>query len=124
MKDQEFMVEKIRSQYTQEQHTELDALKALDARVKRPAKVFGFTWGTVGAMVMGVGMSLVMTDIGAVLGLEETMVPGIAVGVAGMVMALTTWPIYQKILTSRKKKFAEQIMELSERIMKGGAENV
>ena len=28
MKDQEFMVEKIRSQYT-EQHTELDALKAL-----------------------------------------------------------------------------------------------
>ena len=124
MKDQEFMVEKIRSQYTQEQHTELDALKALDARVKRPAKVFGFTWGTIGSVVMGAGMSLVMTEIGAVLGLEETMVPGIAVGVAGMVMALTTWPIYQKILTSRKKKFAEQIMELSERIMKGGAENI
>ena len=124
MKDQEFMVEKIRSQYTQERHTELDALKALDARVKRPAKVFGFTWGTVGAMVMGAGMSLVMTEIGAVLGLEETLVPGIAVGVAGMVMALTTWPIYQKILTSRKKKFAAQIMELSERIMKGGAGNV
>ena len=124
MKDQEFMVEKIRSQYTQERHTELDALKALDARVKRPAKVFGFTWGTVGAMVMGAGMSLVMTDIGAVLGLEETLFPGIAVGVAGMVMALTTWPIYQKILTSRKKKFAAQIMELSERIMKGGAGNV
>ena len=124
MKDQEFMVEKIRSQYTQEQHTELDALKALDARVKRPANVFGFTWGTIGSVVMGAGMSLVMTEIGAVLGLEETMVPGIAVGVAGMVMALTTWPIYQKILTSRKKKFAEQIMELSERIMKGGAGNV
>ena len=124
MKDQEFMVEKIRSQYTQEQHTELDALKALDARVKRPAKVFGFIWGTIGAIVMGAGMSLVMTDIGALLGLEETLVPGIAVGVAGMVMALTTWPIYQKILASRKKKFAEQIMELSERIMKGGAGNV
>ena len=124
MKDQEFMVEKIRSQYTQEQHTELDALKALDARVKRPAKVFGFTWGTVGARVMGAGMSLVMTEIGAVLGLEETLVPGIAVGVAGMVMALTTWPIYQKILTSRRKKFAARIMELSERIMKGGAGNV
>ena len=70
MKDQEFMVEKIRSQYTQEQHTELDALKALDARVKRPANVFGFTWGTIGSVVMGAGMSLVMTEIGAVLGLE------------------------------------------------------
>ena len=124
MKDQEFIVGKIRSEYTEKQHTELDTLKALDARVKRPANVFGYTYGSIGAIVMGSGMSLVMTDIGAVLGLEETLVPGIAVGVVGMVMALTTWPIYQKILTSRKKKFAEQIMELSERIMKGGAGNV
>ena len=43
MKDQEFMVEKIRSQYTEQQHTELDALKALDAKVKKPANVFGNT---------------------------------------------------------------------------------
>ena len=43
MNDKEFMVEKIRSAYTEPQHTELDALKALDAKVKRPAKVFGFT---------------------------------------------------------------------------------
>ena len=30
MQDKEFMVEKIRSQYTEQQHTELDELKALD----------------------------------------------------------------------------------------------
>ena len=122
--DQEFLVQKIRTQSTEKQHTELDTLKALDAKVKRPANVFAYIYGSVSAIIMGSGMSLVMTEIGAVLGLEETLVPGIAVGVAGMVMALTTWPIYQKILTSRKKKFAEQIMELSERIMKGGAGNV
>ena len=124
MKDTEFMVEKIRSQYMQEQHTELDALKALDAKVKRPARVFGYVYGTVGAIVMGAGMSLVMTDIGAVLGLEDSLVPGIAVGVAGMVMALTTWPIYKKLLASRKKQYASQIMALSERIVKGGEGNV
>ena len=124
MKDQEFAVEKIRSQYTQQENTDLDALKALDARVKKPANVFGYVYGSMGSVIMGAGMSLVMTDIGTMLGMTETLIPGIAVGVVGMVMALTTWPIYQKILNWRKKKFAAQIMELSERIMKGGAGNV
>ena len=119
MKDKEFMVEKIRSQYTEAEHTELDALKALDAKVKRPANVFGYTYGSIGAIVMDAGMSLVMTDIGVKIGLAATLVPGIAVGVAGMGMVLTTYPIYRKILTSRKKKFAHQILELSNRITKG-----
>ena len=119
MKDQEFVVEKIRSQYTEARHTELDALKALDARVKKPAHVFGYVYGTIGAIVMGAGMSLVMTDIGSVLGMAETMVPGIAVGLVGMLMACTTYPIYKKILNIRKKKYAPQILELSERAMKG-----
>ena len=119
MKDQEFAVEKIRSHYTQQENTDLDALKALDARVKKPANVFGCVYGSIGAIVMGSGMSLVMTDIGSVLGMTETLIPGIAVGVVGMVMALTTYPIYKKILNSRKKKYAAKIMELSDRITKG-----
>ena len=119
MKDQEFAVEKIRSQYTQQENTDLDALKALDARVKKPANVFGYVYGSIGAIVMGSGMSLVMTDIGTILGMTETLIPGIAVGVVGMVMALTTYSIYKKILNSRKKKYAARIMELSDRITKG-----
>ena len=119
MKGKEFAVERIRSQYTEAEHTELDALKALDARVKKPAYVFGYTYGSISAIVMGAGMSLVMTDIGTKIGLTATLVPGIAVGVAGMGMALSTYPIYKKILNSRKKKYAHQIMELSDRITKG-----
>ena len=119
MKDKEFVVEKIRSQYTETAHTELDTLKALDAKVRKPTKVFGFIYGSIGAVVMGAGMSLVMTDIGAMLGMTETLLPGIAVGIVGLAIALTTYPIYKKILSARKKKYAPQIMELSERIMKG-----
>ena len=118
MKDQEFIVQKIRSQYAETEHTELDALKALDAKVKRPANVFGYTYGSIGAIVMGAGMSLVMTDIGAKIGMTATMVPGIAIGVAGMGMALSTYPIYKKILASRKKKYAKQVLSLSENLMK------
>ena len=119
MKDKEFVVEKIRSQYTEQEHTELDELKALDAKVKKPAKVFGYTYGSISAITMGAGMSLVMTDIGTKIGLTATLVPGIAVGVVGLAMSCTTYPIYKKILNSRKKKYAHQIMELSERVMKG-----
>ena len=119
MKDKEFVVEKIRSQYTEQENTDLDALKALDAKVKRPANVFGYTYGSAGAIVMGAGMSLVMTDIGTKIGLTATLVPGIAVGIVGLAMSCTTYPIYKKILNSRKKKYAHQIMELSDRITKG-----
>ena len=119
MKDTEFAVEKIRSQYTETKHTGLDALKALDAKVRKPAHVFGYTYGNIGAIVMGTGMSLVMTDIGSVLGMTNTLVPGIAIGIAGMGMVLSTYPIYKKVLTSRKKKYAPKIIELSDHVMKG-----
>lgn len=39
-------------------------LRELDAEAKRPANIFGYVFGSVGAMVMGAGMSLVMADIG------------------------------------------------------------
>ena len=117
MKDQEFTVHKIREQYTEKQHTELDELKALDAKVKKPANVFAYVYGSLGTIVMGAGMSLIMTDIGAMIGMAATMVPGIAVGVVGMGMVLTTFPIYKKILNRRKKKFAHQIMQLSEKLI-------
>ena len=119
MKDQEFIVQKIRTQYTEKQHTELDELKALDAKVKKPANVFAYIYGSLSAIVMGAGMSLVMTDIGAMIGLSAAMVPGIVIGIVGMGMALTTYPIYKKMLSNRKKKFAPQIMELSDQLMKG-----
>lgn len=117
--DQEFLVQKIRTQYTEKQHTELDELKALDAKVKKPANVFAYAYGSVSAVVMGAGMSLVMTDIGAMIGLTSAMVPGIVIGVIGMGLALSTYPIYKKLLNNRKKKYAAEIMALSDKLMKG-----
>ena len=117
--DQEFLVQKIRTQYTEKQHTELDALKELDTKVKRPANVFAYTYGSIGAIVIGAGMSLVMTEIGAMIGLASAMVPGIAIGVVGMGMALSTYPIYKRMLNARKKKYAPEILKLSDKIMNG-----
>jgi len=113
---QNFMVEKIRTQYMEKESTELDALRKLDAKVKRPANIFAYVFGSLGAIVMGSGMSLIMTDIGEIIGMTEVMVPGIVVGVAGMIMTLINYPIYKKMLGSRRKKYADEIIALSDKI--------
>ena len=115
--DQQFMAQKIRTQYMEKEPSELDALRALDAKVKRPANAFAYTFGSISAVIMGAGMSLVMTDIGAVIGITSALVPGILVGVVGLGMALLTYPIYKSILNSRKKKYGAEILALSDKIM-------
>ena len=115
--DQEFMVQKIRSEYTEKEHTQLDELKALDAKVKRPANVFAYVFGSISAIVMGSGMSLVMTEIGSSIGIQNPLVPGIIIGIIGMIMAIANYPVYKGILSSRKKKYGEEILKLSERLM-------
>lgn len=115
--DKEFIAQKIRTQYMEKESTELDALRELDNKVKRPANIFAYVFGSVGAVIMGAGMSLTMTEIGAAIGLANAMVPGIVIGVIGMAMAVATYPIYKKLLSSRKKKYGKEILELSDKII-------
>ena len=117
--DQEFLVQKIRTQYTEKEHTQLDSLKELDKKVRRPANVFAYIFGSISAIVMGGGMSLVMTDIGNTLGIENTMLPGVIIGFVGMLAAIINYPIYSKILSSRRARYADEIIAISDRIMEG-----
>lgn len=114
--EQEYLVQKIRTQYTEKQHTELDELRALDRKVKAPANTFAYAFGTLSALIMGCGMSLIMTDIGQTIGMMSSMTPGIVIGLVGMAMAIVNYPIYKGILTGRRKKYAQQIISLSDRI--------
>ncbi len=116
--DKEFLVQKIRTQYTEEKHSQLDELKKLDRKVKKPAKIFAYVFGTISALIMGSGMSLIMTDIGEILGLEAAFVPGIVIGIIGMILAIINYPIYKGILGSRRKKYADKIIALSDELMK------
>lgn len=116
--DQHFMAQKIRANYMEKQSTELDELRALDAKVKRPANVFAYIWGSISSIIMGAGMSLVMTDIADYIGLgSDPMLTGIIIGVVGMIMALVNYPMYKGILGSRKKKYGAEILKLSDKIM-------
>lgn len=115
--DKNFLAQKIRSQYVEKEFTEFDALKKLDKKVKKPANVFAYIFGSLSALIMGSGMSLVMTDVGNTLGISETMPIGITVGVIGVIMAIINYPIYKKMLSSRRRKYAGEIIALGDALM-------
>ena len=118
LNDQEFMIQNIRAKYQKEELSELDSLKQLDQKVQRPANLFAYIFGSIAALIMGSGMSLVMTDIGEIVGLSNPMVLGIIIGVIGLFMVIVNYPIYKKILGARRKKYAEQILTLSDQLLK------
>lgn len=112
MKNNEMVeVQKIREQYTKKKVTKFDELRELDARVKRPAEVFAYTFGSIGALVLGTGMCLAMKVIGNMMPL------GIVVGLVGIGMVSVTYSLYKGFLKSRKKKYSKQIFELSDSLL-------
>ena len=115
--DKEFIANKIRTQYVERESTELDELRKLDRKVKKPVNVFAFVFGSIGAIVMGSGMSLVMTDIGEITGIENALMWGIIIGVIGLLGVVINYPVYKKMLSSRKKKFASRIIDMTDKIM-------
>ncbi|MGM9683011.1 MAG: hypothetical protein ACI3XQ_05370 [Eubacteriales bacterium] len=115
--DSKFAAQRIREQYVEKENTELDELRRLDAKVRRPANAFAYVLGSIGAIVMGSGMSLVMTDVAQKIGISDGMVPGIVIGIVGMLIALVNYPLYSLILRSRKKKYADKILRISDNII-------
>lgn len=114
--EQDALVQQIRAQYLPKEESDFDKLKALDRKVKLPADIFAYLLGSVSALVMGAGMSLIMTDISTKIGMTESMIPGVVIGIAGMLMAAVNYPIYRKILNNRRQKYASQIFALSDKI--------
>ncbi|MBE5745065.1 MAG: dihydropteridine reductase [Clostridiales bacterium] len=109
------VVENIKMHYIEKQPTQLDELKSLDKRVKRPANIFAYTYGSASSLVLGTGMCLAMKVLGA--GTTFAMPLGIVLGVIGIGLTLSTYPIYKRILNKRKKKYSQQILDLSNRIL-------
>ncbi len=101
--------EAIRRKYMERGTTKLDQLQALDTKVKTPGIVAASITGIMGALIMGTGMSNVMV--------WNNMTIGLALGIPGLIMVCLAWPVYKMLTGHRKKKYAKQIMELSDAII-------
>lgn len=106
--------EKLIHEYSSKEESKLDELKNLDKHVKTPANVFAYIFGIVGSLILGVGMCLAMKVIG---GSTALMVVGIVIGVIGIAMVSSTYPIYHVILNRRKNKYAAEILAKSNELL-------
>ena len=105
---------RIAEEYAPKTTTKVVQLKKLDQKVKRPANIFAFTFGTICALIAGSGMSMIMTDFG--FSGTTGIVIGIILGVIGFIGCGVNYLAYLKILKSRKEKYAFEITELAKEI--------
>ncbi len=110
-------IQLIRQKYAPKEESKMEQLRALDARVNQRATMVSILVGVVGAIIMGSGMSLVMTDIGASLG-SAALPLGIAVGAVGMVLLTLAYPLYNRTLKREREKVAPEILRLTDELMR------
>ena len=115
-------LKRIREKYTAptEAEDKMARLRRLDASVTNTAQAVALVFGIIGALILGFGMSLIMTDFSEILGIGETMalVIGIPVGVFGGILASLAYPIYNAIVKAKRKKLAPEIIRLTDELMK------
>ena len=110
-------IEAIRNKYLPKEADKMEQLRKLHAVPTQKARVRAIAVGVIGALIMGTGMSLVMTDIGAALG-SLAMVIGIIVGIVGMVLVAQAYPLYNRVLKKQRAKIAPEILRLSDELLK------
>ena len=113
-------IKAIRKKYVTPAETEdkMAQLRRLDAGVTQKATSVSLAFGIVGAIIMGSGMSLIMTDIGAMLGTALAMIFGIGLGIVGMILVSLAYPIYNRIVKKEREKIAPEILRLTDELMK------
>ena len=110
-------IQRIRSKYVPQEEDKMAQLRRLDAIPHQRAQVWSLVIGILGSLILGTGMSLAMTEIGAALG-QMGMVIGILVGIIGLVMVALAYPVYDRILKKERARIAPQILQLTEQLLK------
>lgn len=110
-------VARIREKYLPPKADKMEQLRALDASATKKATAWAIALGVIGTLVMGAGMSLVMSDFGTLLGTAAIPV-GIGAGVVGMAALGMAYPLYQHLLKKERARIAPEILRLTDELTK------
>ena len=111
-------IKAIRKKYEAPEENKMEQLRRLDASATQKATVRSMTVGIIGALIMGLGMSISMTDIGAVFGSFLSMLVGIVIGIVGIVLVCLAYPTYHRTLKAERERIAPEVLRLSDELMK------
>lgn len=107
-------IKRIREKYAPpaQEEDKMARLRKLDRDVTKPGLTAALIVGIASTLVMGLGMCCTM-----VWG-ESLFVPGIVIGVIGIVGICAAYPLYIRVTKKQRDKLAPEIMRLTDELMK------
>lgn len=104
-------IDSIRRQYVPQEKTEtkMEKLRRLDALVKNTAIIWSLVLGVVGALIFGLGLTMILE--------WNIWLWGIVVMVVGSVPAALAYPVYKAVLQKYKNRYGAEILRLSEELL-------
>ena len=113
-------IRKIRKKYEFREEDPISRIRKLDNSVTQKATAISLVFGVVGVLIMGSGMSFIMTDLGSIIGMSGniTWILGMLTGVMGLILVVLAYPMYNNVLKKEREKVASEILELTEELMR------
>ena len=95
----------------------MEQLRKLDRQASQKAQAWSIALGVIGALILGTGMSIAMTELSGFLG-GTAMFIGIPVGLIGIVLVALAYPVYNRILKKERQRIAPEILRLTDELLK------
>ncbi len=105
-------VEAIRKKYEPKKEDKIDVLRKMDKDAEKPGTIVSVIVGIIGTLILGMGMTC------SLLWKGNLFIPGIFIGILGIVIMGAAVPIYKIITKKQREKIAPQILALSEELLK------
>lgn len=117
---QQAEIENIRKKYLPKEEDKMEQLRRLHNSASEKAQAWSIATGVIGALILGTGMSLLMTDLDSIVGMQKgiSMLIGIVIGLMGMVLVALAYPVYNRVLQKERQRIAPEILRLTDELLK------
>lgn len=105
-------IKNIRQKYMPREMDKMEQLRKLDQSATQKGMTVSLVVGIIGALVLGIGMccTMVWADV--------WFIPGIVVGIIGIVMVSLAYPLNNHITQKERERIAPEIIRLTDELMK------
>ena len=115
-------LKRIREKYTAptEAEDKMARLRRLDASVTNTAQAVALVFGVIGTLILGFGMSLVLSELSLIFGDNKvvSVIVGVVLGLVGGAVAALAYPVYNTVLAKERERIAPEVIRLTDELMK------
>lgn len=105
-------IKNIRSKYEEPKEDKMAYLRRLDESATKKGTLLSIVVGVIGTLILGLGMCCVM------VWQTTWFVPGILIGLLGIIVVAIAYPVYLQITKKEREKIAPEILRLTDELLK------